>query len=136
MKALCYVDKTEPELLKAYQSLAGALLYCGVHPTHALTSPSPSVVCVALCLSPQSGDAMAPLGHRPLEEHGVERQLEYPFEELNIPFVGVLRTAAPALKAVPPPAESADANARPVAVAAAAASVPYANWGVSGSAIF
>jgi hypothetical protein len=28
MKALCYVDKPEPELLKAYQSLVGALLYC------------------------------------------------------------------------------------------------------------
>eukprot|EP00966_Prymnesium_polylepis_P199167 4614942-Prymnesium_polylepis.2 len=67
---------------------------------------------------------MAPLAHPSLEEHSVECQLEYPRDELTLTFVGVLRTAAPALIAVHPLAKSTDANsnARPVALTAAAAS--------------
>ena len=67
---------------------------------------------------------MAPLAHPSLEEHSVECQLEYPRNELTFTFVGVLRTAAPALIAVHPLAKSTDANsnARPVALTAAAAS--------------
>ena len=72
----------------------------------------------------ESGDAMAALGHRSLEEHAVERQLEYPRDELTLSFVGVLRTAAPALKANHSSADSTDtnSNARPVALKATAAS--------------
>jgi 2-methylaconitate cis-trans-isomerase PrpF len=67
---------------------------------------------------------VAPLSHRSLEEHGVKRQLEYERDELILAFVDVLRTAAPALIAMHSSAESSDtnSNARPVALAATAAS--------------